>query len=104
MGPKTKELIDVLGELEQLLRRADEAHWSVWVAQARREILASDFHGVQRLLDSYGGAGSFNDVVVFFVSGVSSVDFVETPENDRFALLRARAFELASELKREGSG
>ncbi len=46
----------------KLLMRYGERHWSDWMDSVRREIEAHDAHGLTRLLQAYGGMGSFNDV------------------------------------------
>ena len=91
MGPKTKELVEVLGRLVQMLEEDDQENWSGWMSQARKWILESDYSGIEKVLGAYGGMGSFNDA---YLSKV-------TRQNENFSKLRTRAWELATEIKHE---
>ncbi|MBN3494743.1 DUF6966 domain-containing protein [Vibrio neptunius] len=91
MGPKTKELIDVLDRLIQMLDGDGQEHWCDWMSQARNWLLESDFYGVEKVLLAYGGMGSLNDV---YLSQI-------TRQNEVFSELRTRAWELATDIKHE---
>ena len=91
MGPKTKELVQVLDQLINLLEDDDQRNWSNWMMQARKWILESDFNGIEKVLLAYGGMGSFNDTYLTKI----------TRENDNFGILRSRAWELATEIKHQ---
>jgi len=51
-----------LGELAELLTTAGETRWRKFVVDCRSKIESGNYHGVERLLGSYGGMGSLNDV------------------------------------------
>ncbi|MCJ0884698.1 hypothetical protein MTR11_23870 [Vibrio sp. CCB-PB317] len=91
MGPKTKELIEVLDRLVQMLDEDGQEHWRDWMSHARTRtwLLESDFNGIEKVLLAYGGMGSFNDI---YISKL-------TRKNDCFSALRTRAWELATEIK-----
>ena len=91
MGQKTKELVEVLGKLIQILDEDGQENWSDWMSQARKWILESDFSGVEKVLGAYGGMGSFNDT---YLSKI-------TRQNENFSKLQTLAWELAKEIKHE---
>jgi hypothetical protein len=91
MGPKTKELIEVLDRLVQMLDDDGQEHWCDWMSQARTWLIESDFNGIEKVLLAYGGMGSFNDI---YLSKL-------TRKNHCFSVLRTRAWELATEIKHE---
>ena len=76
------------------------------MSKAREEIRVRDFHGVRRLLDAYGGMGSFNDLYIGYRTSAEGT-IEERPDfgqkNQQLESLRTRAYELAMELKREHS-
>jgi hypothetical protein len=100
MGPKTSELVKELEDLALLLEQSGESHWRDWILEARSRILSSDYSGVERLLQAYGGMGSINDLIL----GQSTLgtlweeDYVEV--NKQLDKLRTKAWELANWIKR----
>lgn len=73
-----------------------------WLGRkARTRLLDSDYSGVEYLLSAYGGMGSLNDLIL----GQSQKgDIVEwTPShvelNEKFSVLRNKAWELANVIK-----
>ena len=105
MGPKTEELTEVLEELIAVLDEDNEEQWSAWMSQARKWILASDFSGVEKVLQAYGGMGSLNDLVLgyHYVDGQLQQKKGRGKLNDKLVLLRERAWKLANEIKREAN-
>jgi hypothetical protein len=95
MGPRTEELLTVLDELQALLRRVGERHWSSWVEASARTIRGGDLAGVEHLLSAYGGMGSFNDLFLHSTNGheVSASEVELT--NRELSRLRSRAWDLA---------
>ncbi|QBF82325.1 hypothetical protein EXU30_06165 [Shewanella maritima] len=91
MGSKTKELIEVLDRLVQMLDDDGQQHWCDWMSRARKRLIESDFNGVEKVLSAYGGMGSFNDICLSKI----------TRKNDRFSELQTRAWELATAIKHE---
>lgn len=102
MGPKTKELVEVLAKLTALLDSDGEQHWRTWLLRAKSRLEASDYSGVEYLLRAYGGMGSFNDFIAAqsFVNGrfTWKPGYVEL--NDEIDALRSKAWELATDIKR----
>jgi hypothetical protein len=89
VGPKTRELIETLSALINLLEKEGETYWSEWVAEAKARLENLDYSGITHLLRAYGGMGSFNDLTV-------------SPEHQsRLEMLRTQAWELAAEIKRD---
>ena len=104
MGPKTKELIQDLHKTILVLDKAKEAHWKTWMQEAVGLIESSDFRGVEKLLSSYGGMGSFNDLVLgghinLFRNVVNSKEDIAL--NNELDILRERMHVLANEIKRD---
>jgi len=103
MGPKTKELIDVLEQLISLLESDNEKHWAGRLKQARSRILNADYSGIESLLSAYGGMGSFNDLVICQTVKNGKVEFMEgyAEKNETLSELRAKARELAVYIKHD---
>jgi len=91
MGPKTKELAEVLSRLIVVLNNDENYHWAQWMTDARKRIVASDYSGIEKVLLAYGGMGSFNDVYLTTI----------TKYNCEFSVLQSRAWELATAIKHE---
>ncbi|MCG7563120.1 hypothetical protein [Pseudoalteromonas sp. McH1-42] len=91
MGPKTKELVAVLDEMISYLKDDGNENWLIWMQEARKRIIQSDFSGVEKVLGAYGGMGSFND---YYLSRT-------TRKNERFSSLQSKAWSLATEIKHE---
>ena len=88
-GEKTKQLIEVLSELQQLTLDDGLENWAKWMLVSKTRLENSDFSGIEYLLGAYGGMGSFNDVYI-----QSSKE-----KDERFHLLKTRAWELANYIK-----
>ena len=91
MGPKTQKLIETLDKIICILDEDGQEHWCQWMDQAREYLLASNFSGVEKVLNAYGGMGSFNDVYLNKI----------TRKNKNFSELQTLAWELAADIKRE---
>ena len=90
MGPRTKELVEMLGHLVKLLERDGQGHWANWMQKAKLMLESSDYAGIEKVLSAYGGMGSFNDV------GLSLGEL----ENQQFSEFSTRAYNLAEEIRR----
>ena len=103
MGPKTKELIDVLSRLIDLLSDQKEDLWGNWLAESKKRLLSSDHSGIEKLLGAYGGMGSFNDLVVGYYqeNGITQQRKGHGAANQELSKLRTRAWKLATEIKHE---
>lgn len=102
MGPKTKELINVLQSLIDLLQRDHETYWSKWMSVSKSRIEASDFSGVTHLLGAYGGMGSFNDLILGQGRQRGKIVWKDNHAelNTELSRLRNEAWELATSIKR----
>ena len=90
-----------LDSLLVLLHDADEQHWSRWFRAARRHVNNRDAFGLERILQAYGGMGSFNDLVIHPQNGhtISPDEIGEV--NERLETLRTRIYGAAHQLRRE---
>lgn len=61
MGPLTRQLLELLPRLVELLRADEDEFWSTKVEDCRERIAAGDFGGVEQFLGLCGGMGSLND-------------------------------------------
>lgn len=102
MSPKTQELISVLDELAYVLESDGNINWGSWIRKAKAHLLNSDYSGIEYLLSAYGGMGSLNDVVLgqSYKDGVFQwkPEYVEL--NERFTVLRSKAWKLANAIER----
>ena len=103
MGPKTKELISVLEKLISLLESDNEKHWSTWLTNSKLRIEGSDFSGIELLLSSYGGMGSFNDLIICQIVNNGKIEFTKdySDKNEELNKLRSKAWKLAEYIKHE---
>jgi hypothetical protein len=97
LHPDIARLAEVLGEMADLCEKHANG-WSERLRQWQESLLKSDAWGLHGLLQSFGGMGSLNDVVLQSVRKDMRLD------NERFEALRSDAWELAHQLKREASG
>ena len=95
MGPLTTELCDRVREASDLLGRAGESHWRHWLETSLRRIENSDFSGVERLIAVYGGACSFNDLVLSPPDAPNTMTDEFRAFNDRLDELRSEIWRLA---------
>jgi hypothetical protein len=91
MGPKTRQLVEVLDELVAALTDLGQPHWRDWMSESVRRLRADDFKGITHLLQAYGGGGSFND---FSFDG-------SNPRARRAEELAKLAYTLSREIQRE---
>lgn len=92
-----RALLDELSRLDNLLDECVEPGWSAYFAEARRLIEQRDFRGVEIVRESFGGTGSFNDLVLHPANG-HHVSEMREP-NERLDNIRAELFRLANALR-----
>lgn len=97
MGPKTKQLVQLLDRLIDILQEANEPLWVDWFSKARQRINNSEFSGIKKILGAYGGMGSFNDNVIGFIKRGPDNNYINT--NDELDELRKAIYSLANEIK-----
>ena len=97
MGPKTKQLIQSLSRLIQILEEANEPLWADWFSQAKHRLNNSDYSGIKKILGAYGGMGSFNDLVIGYSIKGPDENYINT--NDKMDELRHLIYSLAHEIK-----
>ncbi len=93
-------LVHTLDETEQLLCHHGERHWEAVVAESCRLIELRDFAGVQLIRSSFGGMGSFNDLIIHSLNGHSVSDNETDSVNERLRSLQGRIYELSCALSR----
>lgn len=81
-----------------LLDQHGEIHWAQWMRTVRAEIQRNDAHGLRRLLQAYGGMGSFNDVVLTHLNSHQIATMQERMVNERLAALRSSMYSDATAL------
>lgn len=94
MGPRTKLLVETLGETIALLREHGEEHWSAWLSKSMHCLENADFYGITHLLSAFGGMGSFNELSLH-KEGILLIE-----SNDQLHMLKERIYTLAEEIRR----
>jgi len=82
-------LLAGLDEGIALLDQHGESHWAGWMRTVRAEVQMHDAHGLRRLLQAYGGMGSFNDLVLAHMNGHQIDKEQERRVNERLDALRS---------------
>jgi Domain of unknown function (DUF6966) len=102
MGPKAKQLIEILDQIVAVLDADGERHWRKWMASARSRLANSDYSGIEHLLGAYGGMGSFNDLIIgqSIVKGEFHWKDGAREANDKLDALRTQAYQIADFIKR----
>jgi hypothetical protein len=83
----------------ELLATYQENHWLTWMEAVHREVRAGDGHGLARLLQAYGGMGSFNDVYLHPSSAEVITQDQLRRDNDRLEKLRSQMWSDATALR-----
>ena len=98
---KVARLTKLIGKAEQLLRKHGEETWANWFAEGCSLIQDRDFGGIEHILSSFGGTGSFNDIYICPENHhvIKARDVVRV--NERLRTLSSGICELARELKDE---
>ena len=102
MERKAKQLEEKLDELITLLKSDGETHWSKWMSGAKNRIERRDAGGLDRILEAYGGMGSFNDLILGHrvVKGQFQFKAGANEMNLRLSQLRTDIYTLTKELRR----
>lgn len=90
MGPLTRQLLELLPRLVELLRADGDEFWSTRIEGCRERIAAGDFGGVERFLGLLGGMGSLND---YSLSNATA--------HREFEALLSRGYDLARAIQRD---
>ena len=103
MDPASKELMDTLHQLAELLERDGDRHWSAWMRRAQTRLEKSDSSGVDYLLSAYGGMGSFNDLILGQSSDAGRFAWKDghIELNERLDKLRSTAWQQALQIKKQ---
>jgi len=98
---KIARLTKLIGEAEHLLRKHGEETWADWFAEGCSRIQDRDFGGIEHILSSFGGTGSFNDIYICPENHhvIKARDVIKV--NQRLRTLSSGICELARELKDE---
>ena len=103
MHPDVKALITALEEAAHLLQKHGFQDWFSWLKADSISIQNSDFYGVEHLLSSFGGMGSFNDIVLSAHGKGEQPHLVLIADNERLSVLQTEIYALAWQLAREES-
>lgn len=57
-------MITLLDRAVTLLDAYGEQHWSAWMTRCRNALADGDTSAISKILEAYGGMGSFNDVTL----------------------------------------
>jgi hypothetical protein len=87
-------LCDVLNETAQLLRNHGESHWAAHAEEWLRLVTARDIRGVDLARSSFGGMGSFNDLIIHPMNGHEIQDSEVDRVNNRLQELQTSIYEL----------
>jgi hypothetical protein len=89
---KTDEIVATLHQMAVLLRAGYSASWADAYERLASEISSAPHETSRRILASYGGMGSINDLVLVFNGEMAKT------ENDQFATLRSRLHALCLDM------
>jgi hypothetical protein len=82
-----------------LLRKCGEAWWADQLDESKGLIESRDFRGVELVFNSYGGMGSFNDLVIHPMNGHAiGYSDLETIDNE-LRRLQTHIYELVRGLR-----
>jgi hypothetical protein len=99
LHPDVCRLAETLGAMVALLNDYEKADWADQIGRCKMLNERSDFYGVERLPQLYGGMGSLGDIVL------QKDSVLATEDNAKFKALRSKAWEQARLLARdEGHG
>jgi hypothetical protein len=99
---RAQELVEQLDAAIALLTDDSESFWRKWMEAARAQIVSRDIAGVEKLLDAYGGMGSFTDLVIRQKMGGFNPGVQEA--NERLSALRGSIYALAKDIMRDFLG
>lgn len=97
---KLQELCQTIESLIPLLESAAETHWANWLRTDLQRLRSGDTYALHHLLQSFGGMGSFNDLVIHQLNGHTVEQNDVGQINDRLGDLRSDIYRLAHELER----
>lgn len=89
---RVERLLGCLDEVITLLAQSGERRWADWMRTVRAEIEQKDAHGLRRLLQAYGGMGSFNDLVLSPADGLAAGSGEGRAINVRLDTLRSTMY------------
>ena len=96
MGNTTDNLIKLLSDCISLLKKYN-SEWANWFSVAKSSLEQSDFSGIRKILEAYGGMGSFNDMVLF--DDKNNDQCVD--DNNLLSNYRTEIYKIAEEIKRD---
>jgi hypothetical protein len=97
-GDRVDLLLHALDESVVLLQRVGEDAWAGHLQRVRRLVSSRDAHGLELLMSSLGGMGSFGDLLVHPSNG-HDIDVEKV--NAQLKALRTKLSQLAGGLMRE---
>lgn len=94
-------LVANVAAARDLLEGAGEEHWARWAGETHRALVAHQTNGLARLLQAYGGMGSFNDVLIHPMNGHRVVQGDCDRTNRELEHLRSAMYDDATAMLRE---
>ena len=108
LNTEVQTLCQVLRDLIALLDADGEELWRAWMASSLKALEGNDLSGAEDLSKSFGGMGSFNDLVIGQRTKGDGFEWAPgfQEANDQLNKLRTQAFKLTKEilLKMRSSG
>lgn len=98
MGPKTRQLLNIIDEIILLLKTYQVSDWQHFLLKVKNRLTCLDYSGVALFQSAYGGMGSINDLVfgydILSDTGEIIWDEVSKASNERFQVLLIQASQL----------
>lgn len=94
-------LIENVDELIRLMEKHNEKYWSEYFRKAIGMVKDRNFRGIELFLQSFGGMGSFNDLVITRINGHTIQKKDEEMVNKKMEELKAKIHKLSIEIKHE---
>ncbi len=101
--PRLARLLANLDEAAALLREHGETHWLSWLTRCRAALVGHDVDAYDRILEGFGGMGSFNDLHIHAVNGHAVRAGEEKGANEQLWNLRHLIWTDATALHNESS-
>jgi hypothetical protein len=101
MKDNVDTLIEKVDELIRLMEKHNEKYWSEYFRKAIGMVKDRNFRGIELILKSFGGMGSFNDLVITRINGHTIQERDEEMVNEKMKELKENIYKLSIEIKHE---
>jgi hypothetical protein len=93
------ELAKLLEDLTQLLNRYGVRGWNSWFSESAAWLEHNPSAGIEKILGSYGGMGSFTDLVISHLNQHKIAEAEENQANAQLDHYRAEIYRLAQQAR-----